>query len=109
LTSFFSFFAQIVRWISQQPARRSDNEQLRWSILTSGAPDSKEELRCREHDREREEAALRRERDLDWRRRSGRMTANRTIDRIRRKKNLIDPMVHINCVIIDSSPNHVCK
>jgi hypothetical protein len=42
------------------------------SILTSRAPASKEELQYREQDREREEAALRRKRDLkDWRRRSG--------------------------------------
>jgi hypothetical protein len=42
------------------------------SILTSHAPASKEELQYREQDREREEATLRRKRDMkDWRRRSG--------------------------------------
>jgi hypothetical protein len=63
LDLFFSFCAQTVRWRSQQPASRSNNGQLRWSILTSRAPAS-EELRCREQDREREEAALRRKREM---------------------------------------------
>jgi hypothetical protein len=92
---FFSFFAQTARWRSQQP-RRSNNKQVRWSILTSPAPTSKEELRWNCPGAENRIGRGRRwEKGGKGIAKTLERPSKKTMDTLRRRNNQIHPTIHI--------------